>query len=427
MRVRAVILVFFWFSQMGWCAEDSLRDAAQLLDAGRSREAEGMLHRLLDHDPQNGEARQLLGDLFRKDGKGPEAEREYRRALDLGRRDPELFKSLATVQKWQRHYSAALSSYREALRLAPLDSEARDELEDLQYRRGLSLFGAVGSSETDFTEKGWQTELTYGGIDRVNATVGASYADKFFYTRQSNYGSAYFFLSPSRYIQVNLGQKRYNYPLATNPTPDANAYRNVPSIEVEVGGNLHPNLRASLAYEYFRPNFFFGPSFHANNHKLSGELSYQTSWKPLRLRLLTAVLRDPDPNGTVVDRVNRTVSVVYGTQYLVGGGANFSFPRFEAELLVLPNRDLDRSADYSFLGGFTVQVARHFKIKNGYIFDHYSTQSVFTRKTAHVYNAGFSWNATRWLELSAGGKTIRRPVRNDQVGYVAATFRVPLR
>ena len=158
MRVRAVILVFFWFSQMGWCAEDSLRDAAQLLDAGRSREAEGMLHRLLDHDPQNGEARQLLGDLFRKDGKGPEAEREYRRALDLGRRDPELFKSLATVQKWQRHYSAALSSYREALRLAPLDSEARDELEDLQYRRGLSLFGAVGGSETDFTEKGWQTE-----------------------------------------------------------------------------------------------------------------------------------------------------------------------------------------------------------------------------------------------------------------------------
>src|SRR5207302_7834375 len=139
MRVRAVILVFFWFSQMGWCAEDSLRDAAQLLDAGRSREAEGMLHRLLDHDPQNGEARQLLGDLFRKDGKGPEAEQEYRRALDLGRRDPELFKSLATVQKWQRHYSAALSSYREALRLAPLDSEATDELEDLQYRRGLSL------------------------------------------------------------------------------------------------------------------------------------------------------------------------------------------------------------------------------------------------------------------------------------------------
>src|SRR5437879_5085403 len=188
MRVRAVILVFFWFSQMGWCAEDSLRDAAQLLDAGRSRAAEGMLHRLLDLDPQ--------------------------------------------------------------------------------------------------------TELTYGGIERVNATVGASYADKFFYTRQSNYGSAYFFLSPSRYIQVNLGQKRYNYPLATNPIPDANAYRNVPSIEVEVGGNLHETLRASLAYENDRPHFFFGPSFHANNHKLSGALSYQTSWKP-RSEEHTSELQSP--------------------------------------------------------------------------------------------------------------------------------------
>lgn len=426
-RVCAAVLLLFCLSEKGWGADDTLRDAARLLDAGRTTEAEGLLLRLLDRDPQNAEARHLLGDVFRKEGYGPAAEREYRRAKELGRRDPELLKSLATVQKWQRHFSAARSSYQEVLRISPGDREAQDDLEDLRYRRGLALFGAVGGSETDSTTKGWQTELSYRGIDRVDAAIGASYADKFFYTRQSYYGRAYLFFSPTRYVQLSLGQKSYNYPVAKNPTPDANAYKNVPSFEVEYAGDLRPNLRGSLAYEYFQPSFFFGPSVHANNHKLSAEISYQTSWKPLRLRLLSAFLRDPTPDQTVVDRIDQTVIVVYGTQYLVGGGANFSLRRFDAELLVLPNRDLDRSTNYSVLGGFTVQVARALKIKSGSIFDHYSTNSAFTGKTAQVYHAGLSWAPTRWLELSAGAKVIRRPVRNDQAAYLTATFRVPVR
>ncbi len=334
---------------------------------------------------------------------------------------------MATVEKWNRRFSKARASYRQELEAAPQDHEAREELEALRLQRGLSLFGAFGGWETDSTAKGWQSELSYRGSDRVDAFVGASYADKFFYTRQSVYGKAYAFFSPTGYIKVSFENQNYNYPVAKNPVPDSNAYRDLPSIGVEVSGNLRRNLRGSIGYEFFRPNFFVGPSDYANDHKLSAELSYATAWRPLQLRLMSAIFRDPDPNRTIVDKTNRKITVGYGTQYLIGGGADFTFRRFEAELLVLPNRDLDRSTDYSVLDDITVPVVRQVKFKTGYVFDHYSSSSVFTGKNAQIVNVGLSWTARRWLELSAGTKTIRRPIQNDQAVYVTTRFGLPIK
>lgn len=423
----AILLAMFCLGAPARAADVALQEPARLLEQGRFRQAEELLRKVVARQPDNAEAHQLLGDAYRSEAEGPMAEREYRRAIALGRRNPELFQSLATVEKWDRHFSDARNSYRAEIEMAPDNREARSELDDLRLQRGATLFGAYGGWETDSTARGWQTELAYRGLDKVDAYVGAAYADKFFYTRQSTYGRAYLFFSPTGYVELSLGEKNYNYPVAKNPVPDANAYRNVPSISVEVGDQLRPNLQLSVSYEFFRPNFFFAPGDYANNNKVGAELSYRTAWKPLQLRLMSAVLRDPDPDRTVVDKINRRVTVAYGTQYLVGGGAALSLRRLDAELLLLPNRDLDRSTDYSVLAQAAIPVRKPLTLRTGYIFDHYSASSLFSGQTAQIVNLGFSWRALRWLELTAGTKTIRRPIQNDQAFYITTSLGLPLR
>jgi tetratricopeptide (TPR) repeat protein len=423
-----------WLAVIIFCAlqlrasdEQSVQQASQLLEAGKTRDAKVILQSLLEREPQNAEAHELMGDAIRHEGNGKAAEREYRRAMELGLHDSGLLSNLATVQKWNRHFSEARTSYRRELEVAPFQQGTRDELQDLEYQRGFSLFGAYGGWETDSTTKGWEADLSYRGLDHFDTYAGLSYADKFFYTRRSYNAKAYAFFSPTGYVKLNFEQDSYDYPVAITPVPDANAYQRVPTAGIEVSGDLRPNLRGTISYEFFRPNFFFDPSEHASNHKLGGELLYKTNWKPLQLRVQSAVLRDPDPNRTLVDKVNRHVVPVYGMQYLVGGGADLSFPRFDAQVLVLPNRDLDRSTDYSFLSALSVPLSRTLKLKSGYIYDHYSNQSAFTGKTAQVYNLGFSWKMAKWMELSVGGKAVRRPIRNDQAVYVTTSFRLPLR
>ena len=405
----------------------ALQQASELLEAGKTAQAKAILQPLLRSEPQNAEAHELMGDVFRQERNGRAAEQEYLRALDLGIRDSGLLSSLATVEKWNRHFSQARNSYQRELEDSPFLPGVRDDLQDLEYQRGFSLFGAYGGWETDSTTKGWQADLSYRGIDRLDTYAGLSYADKYFYTRRSYYGKGYAFFSSTGYVKFSFEQDNYNYPVAVTPVPDANAYQHVPTAGIEVSGDLRQNVRGTISYEFFRPNFFFDPSEHASNHKLGGELLYKTSWKPLELRLQSAVLRDPDPNRTLVDKVNRLVVPVYGMQYLVGGGADISSPRFDAQVLVLPNRDLDRSTNYSFLSALSVPLSRALKLKSGYIYDHYSSQSAFSGKTAQVYNLGFSWKMTRWMELSVGGKAVRRPIRNDQAVYVTTSFRLPLR
>lgn len=404
-----------------------LQQASQSLDAGKTSDAKVTLQQVLKDDPNNAEAHQLMGDAYRHEGNAKAAEREYLQASELGIRDAELLSSLATVEKWNRHFTQARSSYRRELEMSPMQQGARDDLEDLAYQRGFSLFGAYGGWETDSTTKGWQADLSYRGLDRLDTFAGLSYADKYFYTRRSYYGKAYAFFSPTGYVKLNFEEDNYNYPVAITPVPDANAYEHVPKASIEVSGDLRPNLRGTISYELFRPNFFFDPSQHAINHKIGGELQYQTVWKPLQLRVQSAVLRDPDPNRTFVDKANQLVVPVYGLQGLVGGGADFSFQRAEAQLLVLPNRDLDRSTDYSLLSALNVPLNRNLKLRSGYIYDHYSRESVFSGKISQVYNLGLSWKMARWMEVSFGGKAVRRPIRNDQAVYVTTSFRLPLR
>lgn len=423
-RWVVAILCAFNLSAIG---EEAMRQASQLLDKGSTQKAKAVLQSVLQREPQNARAHELLGDAYRHEGNASAAEREYREALNLGIRDSELLSNLATVDKWNRHFSEARKLYKRQIEFSPFPNEVRKDLEDLNYQRGVSLFSAYGGWETDSTTKGWQTDLFYGGFDRIDPYAGASYSDKYFYTRRSYYGKAYAFLSPSVYTKFSFEQDSYNYPVAVTPVPDANAYKHVPTIGVELSGKVTSRIQGTIAYEFFRPTFFFQQDEHASNHKLSGDIDYQTVWRPLSLQLKAATLRDPDPSRTTVDKPNHIVVPVYGKQFLVGGGATVSLPRFEVSTIMLPNRDLDRSTSYSFLSACTVQLRQNLKLRAGHVYDNYSNQSVFTGRTAQVFNAGVSWKAARWSEISFGGKVVRRPVRNDQAIYITTRFRLPIR
>lgn len=421
------VLAIVFALNLGAIAEESIRQASQLLDAGSTREAKTVLRSMLKREPQNARAHELLGDVYRREGNAGAAEREYRRALDLGIRDSELLSNLATVDKWTRHFSEARKIYKRELEFSPFTQEVRRNLERLDYQRGVSLFSAYGGWETDSTTKGWQTEFFYGGIDSIDPYAGASYSDKYFYTRHSYYGKAYLFLSPAFYTKFSFEQDNYDYPVAVTPVPDANSYRRVPTVGVELSGRLSAKVQGTIAYEYFRPNFFFEQSKHAENQKLSGELEYQTAWNPLTLQLKAATLRDPDPARTIVDKPNRLVVPVYGKQFLAGGGGTVSLPRFEASLVMLPNRDLDRSTSYSFLSSCTVPLRENLKLRAGHVYDSYSNQSAFSGQSAQVFNAGMFWRVAQWSEISFGGKVVRRPIRSDQAIYFTTRFRIPIR
>ena len=303
---------------------DDLSRAERLLEEGRAGEAESVLLGVTKAQPRNAAAHRLLGLAYRR----------------------------------LHRYGRACAAYEEAVRLDPTDQDAKDGLARARRQRGPGFFGAIGEWEPDSSAAtGWQAEAYYGGIDRVEAYAGVGYGDRYYYTRRRAYAKAYSFYSPTGYFKVTGYKKTYDYPVETTPVPDSNSYSDVPGFEVEVADDLAPGLRGTAAYEYFRPTFFYAPASHASNHKLSGEIGWRPADSPLRLRLLAAVLRDPDPDGTVIDRpAGQLVSLKYGWQALLGGGAELDLDRVEALVLLIPNPDLDRSQSWALVTGVSGTV-----------------------------------------------------------------------
>ncbi len=439
-RLLIVVVVGVGLGGSAWGADGSVRRAAELVDAGKLGEAETVLSGLIEQEPQNAEAHERLGDVYRKQGRGELAEREYRRARELGRRSAVLFDNLATVQIWNRHFSDAQASYRDALHINPDDREAREGLDALRGKRGLTVFGAIGPWEADTSVKGWrarEADVFYGGFDRLDLYAGGSTADKLFYQRTSYYAKGYFFLTPTRYFKLRVGERSYSYPVSgLFPQPDANAYDTVPNAEIEVADRLTPSLDASLGYEYFRPNFFWDHSTRANNHKLSAEVGYRVPGQPLRLSVLPAVLRDPDSSRTTIDKTaGRVTRLEYNTQWLLGGGVDVSLPRGDAKALIIQNRDLDQSYAYSLLGHVGAPVTSSVSVAFDHIYDVYSRHSTFDGETADLSTFTVAWAASPILDLSAGAKLIVRPTgktagavdrETETGGFVTARWRIAM-
>ena len=370
---------------------DDLSHAERLLEAGRASEAEVVLVGITKAQPRNAAARRLLGLA-------------YRRLHRFGR---------------------ACAAYEEAVRLDPSNQDAKDGLAGARRQRGPGFFGAIGEWEPDSSAAtGWQAEAYYGGIDRVEAYAGVGYGDRYYYTRRRAYAKAYYFYSPTGYVKLTGGEKTYDFPVETNPVPDSNSYRDVPAFEVEIADDLAPGLRGTAAYEYFRPTFFYAQASHANNHKLSGELSWRPVGSPLRLRVLGALLRDPDPDGTVIDRRSgELVSLQYGWQALLGGGADLEVGRVSALVLIIPNPDLDRSQSWALVTGVSGTVRGPWSARADYIHSRYSDQSVFAGQSSRVATFTVGWRAPSHFDLAAGYKVAHRPVRNDSGPFLTVRVR----
>ena len=387
--MKNVLIVLFLLG--GPALADELSRAERLLEEGRAGEAESVLLGVTKAQPKNASAHRLLGLAYRR----------------------------------LHRYGRACAAYAEALRLDPSDQDAKDGLAGARRQRGPGFFGAIGEWEPDSSAAtGWQAEAYYGGIDRVEAYAGVGYGDRYYYTRQRVYGKAYGFYSPTGYVKLTGYKKTYDYPVETTPVPDSNSYSDVPGLEIEVADDLAPGLRGSAAYEYFRPTFFYAPASQANNHKLSGELSWRPAGSPLRLRVLGAVLRDPDPDGTVIDRSTGTlVTLAYGWQALLGGGAELELDRVAALVLLIPNPDLDRSQSWALVTGISGTVHGPFSARADYIYSKYSDQSSFAGETSSVATFSLGWRAPAHFELSAGYKVAHRPVRDDSGPFLTVRIR----
>ena len=370
---------------------DDLSRAERLLEEGWAGEAESVLLRVTKAQPKNAAAHRLLGLAYRR----------------------------------LHRYGRACAAYEEAVRLDPSDQDAKEGLARARQQRGPGFFGAIGEWEPDSSAAtGWQAEAYYGGIDRVEAYAGAGYGDRYYYTRLRVYAKAYYFYSPTGYVKVTGGKKTYDYPVETNPVPDSNSYSDVPGFEVEVADDLVPGVRGTAAYGYLRPTFFYAPASQANNHKLSAELGWQPAGTPLRLRLLGALLRDPDPDGTVIDRPSgQLVSLVYGWQALLGGGVELELDRVAALVLLIPNPDLDRSQSWALVTGIWGTIHGPFSARADYIHGKYSDQSSFAGQTSNVATFTLGWGARAHFELSAGYKVAHRPVHNDSGPFVTVRIR----
>ncbi|MBI3755875.1 MAG: hypothetical protein HY265_06930, partial [Deltaproteobacteria bacterium] len=350
----------------------------------------------------------------------------------------ELLKKIGTTQKWMRNYDDAAASYKQALQLNPKNEEAKVDLEALELKRGLRLKAMAGGWEADYTKESYEAMLSYGGIDKLDLNAGYSYADQVYYTRHKVYANGYLFYNPNSYLKLNLAYKDYNYPVdpaVQKPNPDSNAYDIVPIIELEVSHWLRKDLRGTLTYEYFRPSFFYDKDSTADNQKVSAELYYTTPLEYLRLKLMYAVLKDPDPKRTKIKgrglnmplgTTAPATDIQYQTQSLLGVGAEYVRGKWNAELKYLPNRDLDSSYKYSLFAGVGYEFTDKITGRFDYVYDEYSSESNYSGKTAKVYLASVFYKLNPSIDLGVGYKFINLPTQNDNAGFLTIAYKTGL-
>ncbi len=377
------------------------------------------------------------GDALRRAGDCAAALDVYEKARAAGGESAELWKGIGSCQERLGHYRDAESAYRRALSVAPSDREAWDDLEGLRTRRGLRLQANLGGTEPDSSRTGFEGAVSYGGLDRVDLHAVYAYVDQVFYTSQKVGASAYWFYRGESYLKLEPALKVYRYPIDTTvqkPNPDSNSYQQLPRVDLEVAHWLSPRVRATLAYQFFAPTFFYDPATRAVNHKLSAEARW-VPWDALRLDAVFAVLRDPDPALTLIQGrpepgnpavLAPATSVTYRTTWLLGGAIGVQGRNWNAEIRYLPNRDLDNSYRESYLLLAAVDASEAFRLQAWYIHDVYSSSSTYSGRTADIGMAQVRWQVARELAVGGGGKYVDAPTRRGPTLLLSAEWRTGL-
>lgn len=304
--------------------------------------------------------------------------------------------------------------------------------------RGLQIRGWIGGWEPDYTKEGYEGMLFYDGLNRLNLYAGYSYSDQVYYNRKKVYVSGYYFYRPDSYMKLYLARKDYDYPVdpaVLKPNPDSNSYDKVPVAELEVSHWFIKTVRGTLAYEYFRPDFFYDQNTLAENRKISAEIYYLLPVDYLKVKVIYANLKDPDPDKTEIkgrDNLKTPIGTAavtdirYQTSSLLGGALEFDWDQWSAELKYLPNRDLDNSYKYSFLTNVGYEFNPRLSTRLDYVYDKYSATSSFAGETAKVYMMSALYALNDRIDLGIGYKLIHVPRGNENTGFVSLSYKTGL-
>lgn len=411
---------------------DPVSELRGLLSRHRFSEAGALAAGTLSSHPGDPVLNELLGDAQHGQGRDREAVGSYERAIAAGGESAELAKKVASSSRRLMRWSAAGGAYREALRIAPEDPEAREDYADLRRSRGVRLRLWTGGWELDRSRSGFGALASYGGLDRTEVYAGYARSDQDYYVSSRWYGQAYYHPAQEDYVKLEGSWKSYRYPGATTgPAPDATAYSTVPSGEVEVRHRLHERVSVTTAYQLFAPLLFHDPGVRAVNHKASVGTELRVL-PQLRLTGEFALLRDPDPDRTAIrGRIGPATAgapasetaLVYRTSFLLGAGVGWAAGRWALETRYVPNRDLDGSYSTSLISAVSLEATRRVTVKVQHVLDRYADASRFAHRTANVALAGAEVRTSSALAVDAGVKVFGGPLGGGVGGYVALSFR----
>jgi hypothetical protein len=302
---------------------------------------------------------------------------------------------------------------------------------------GLTLRADLGGTEPGTSKQAFEGVFRYGGFDRLELQGGYSYTDQVYFRSNRGFVTAYrYYGADGSYVKGDLTLRRYDYPVnpgVLRPTPDSNAYDWVPRGELELSHRLLAPLRVGVLYQLFPANFFYDTSSWTVNQKLAGEVELQPV-RPLRLRLIGAVLRDPDPRRTeiagrtspVTGAVATRTDVVYRTTSLLGGAAALDLGRASLEVQYLPNRDLDNGYAWSLLSTLDLHATPWLDVRLQEVHDEYSSVSNYPGKTAEIYMAAAVYKLSEALRLRGGFRWVDAPTRVGGTAIVGFEWRTGL-
>ena len=332
----------------------------------------------------------------------------YEKAYEVGGGDDaQLLKRMAALHQWMRDYATAKELLGNVLERNPSDEEADIALRQLQNRRGLQLFGSYGEGEIDYTTRFYRLGAFYGGVDWLDLHAGFSQSSKPGYDRSEASVDAYLFPSYRLYFRFGLREKRYTYPHSRDFPPDDNAYTRVPDYQFEVGYYYVGENYVSLETEYYAPHFYWNNSLQAKNYKIGGTVR---NWivKPVYAKIFAATLHDPDPTSLSFDQVTNTITGFgYEDLTLIGGALGFDNERVSAEVKYVPDRDLDRSLDWSVFSTLRVN-ANGLSVQYDFLYDTYSSTSVKALSASQVHMLTTTVQPADLLELKVGMKMLVR-------------------
>ena len=178
-RFGLVVLVLL----AGGCqrsADDLIESARVQFERGDVSGAIGELRRAVGVSPKNGESRLLLAHMYAQAGDGLDAEKEFRRALELGISPDRVLAPLARVLNEMQQFSVVLD---ELAAPADLGTHALAEL-TLQKARAHLALGALREAETLFRlTSGYLKDESRLGLAQVaiaeaDAATGAKLVDE---------------------------------------------------------------------------------------------------------------------------------------------------------------------------------------------------------------------------------------------------------